>query len=162
VAQFGSCIGRQFSRELLAAVLSLDEHVLSDALRQLEDAGLLLRSGTPADLSYTFKHTLVCDAAYDSLLKTQRKFIHASIAAELRKSGDGVASAPETLARHYTAAGDSAQAAAFWLRAAEHAGARYANEEAIAHCRNGLLAVAELPQGGERAQLELALRISLA
>jgi class 3 adenylate cyclase/tetratricopeptide (TPR) repeat protein len=162
VAQVGACIGRQFSRELLASVLALDEATLSAALRQLEASGLLLRTGTPKSVSYAFKHALVQDVAYNSLLKGRRKHFHARIAAFLSESIDVVASAPEVLAHHYMEAGNFEQAASYWCQAAERAGARYANPEAIAHCRRGLAALYHLPRGTEHTSMELVLRISLA
>ena len=162
VAQVGACIGRQFARELLASVLTLDEQALNDALGQLEDAGLLFRTGAPKSVSYTFKHALVQDAAYNSLLKGARKLIHARVADALANSRDAVAAAPEMLARHYAEAGKFEQAASCWRLAAERAGAHYANAEAIAHCRSGLAAVSHLSPGAGRTNLELALRIGLA
>ena len=95
VAQVGACIGRRFSRELLAAALPLDETTLNAALRHLETAGLLFRTGTAKSVSYAFKHALVQDTAYNSLLKSKRKHFHAHIAEFLSKSGDVVASAPK-------------------------------------------------------------------
>jgi tetratricopeptide (TPR) repeat protein len=172
VAQVGACIGRQFSRELLADVLALDETALDDAaldetalnaaLSQWEAAGLLFRTGTSRNVSYAFKHALVQDAAYNSLLKSMRKHIHARIADRLSNSGDVAASAPEVLAHHYMEAGKFEQAATFWCRAAERAVARYANAEASAHCREGLIALSFVPSGPERIGMELALRIGLA
>ena len=162
VAQVGACIGRQFSHELLAAVLTLDSATLDAALHQLETAGLLFRSGTANNASYTFKHALIRDAAYGSLLKSGRKFIHARIAKALAKSGDLAASAPEELAHHYMEAGNFQKAAFYWCQAAERAGARYASAEAIAHCRDGLTALSHLPDGTERTSMELVLRIGLA
>jgi class 3 adenylate cyclase/tetratricopeptide (TPR) repeat protein len=160
VAQVGACIGRQFSCELLAAVLALDEATLSAALRQLEAAGLLFRISTPKSVTYAFKHALVQDVAYNSLLKSRRKHFHARVAESLSQSV--VASAPEVLAHHYMEAGRFQQAASYWCQAAECAGARYANPEAIAHCRKGLTALSHLPRGTERTSMELVLRIGLA
>jgi class 3 adenylate cyclase/tetratricopeptide (TPR) repeat protein len=162
VAQVGACIGRRFPRDLLAAVLALDETTLSAALRQLETAGLLFRTGTPKSVSYAFKHALVQDAAYNSLLKSRRKHFHARIADHLSKSRDAIASAPEVLAHHCMEAGEFERAAAYWSKAAERAGTHYANQEAIAHCRNGLLALSHLPRSRDRTRMELALRIKLA
>jgi len=162
VAQVGACIGRQFSRELLASVLTLDENAMSDALHQLEDAGLLFRAGTPMEVSYTFKHALIQDAAYNSLLKGGRKAIHARIAEALHNSSELSASAPEVLAHHYMEAGEFERAASYWCMAAERAGARYANAEAIAHCGNGLTALSLAPRSAESRGLEIALRINLA
>lgn len=162
VAQVGACIGRHFAREMVAAVLALDETLLNATLRQLEAAGLLFRTGTPKKIGYAFKHALVRDAAYDSLLKSRRKHFHVLIAEFLSKSGDVVASSSEVLAHHYMEAGDFARAASHWSEAAARAGARYANREAIAHCRKGLTALSNLPRNPERTSVELALRICLA
>jgi class 3 adenylate cyclase/tetratricopeptide (TPR) repeat protein len=162
VAQVGACIGRQFSLDLLAAVLARDESTLSATLHQLEAAGLLFRIGTPKSISYAFKHALVQDAAYDSLLKSRRKQFHARIAEVLAASGDVVAAAPEVLAHHLTEAGEFEQAASYWNEAAKRAGARYANQEAMAHCAKGLAALSHLPRGSARTRMELALRIALA
>ena len=162
VAQVGACIGRQFSHELLAAVSSLAGGALDDALRQLADAELVFRSGTPPSASYTFKHALVQDVAYNSLLKAKRRAFHGRIAeALLRDFGDIAASAPETLAHHYTEAAVFDQASRYWRLAAERASARFANAEAIAQSRKGLAALADVPPGPERVDLELDLRMGL-
>jgi tetratricopeptide (TPR) repeat protein len=131
-------------------------------MRQLEQAGLLFRSEAPDGTTYTFKHALVRDAAYHSMLKSGRKLIHARIAEALRKSPDILASAPETLAHHCMEAEDFEQAGAYWCQAAERAGARYANAEAMAHCRKGLAALLHVPPSSERTRMELGLRIALA
>jgi class 3 adenylate cyclase/tetratricopeptide (TPR) repeat protein len=161
VAQVGACIGRQFSRDLLAKVLALDAEALNAALAQLEAAGLLLGTGGPASATYAFKHAMVQEVAYNSLLRSRRKHFHAAIAAALAKSADA-GSAPEVLAHHYMEAGEFERAAACWSQAAERAGARYANLEAIAHCRKGLAALAHLPRDRKRTDVELALRVGLA
>ena len=121
-----------------------------------------MRSGTSKSVSYAFKHALVQDAAYNSLLRGARKLIHGRVAEALANSADTVASAPEMLARHYMEAGKFEAAASCWRLAAERAGARYANAEAMAHCRNGLAAISRLSPSAERARIELALRIGLA
>lgn len=162
VAQVGACIGRQFSRDLLSAVLALDQTTVNAALQQLEAAGLLFRSGTAKNVSYTFKHALVRDVAYNNLLKSKRKHYHARIAEFFSKQGEEAALSPEVLAYHYMEAANFEQAAAHWCEAAESAGARYANSEAIAHCRKGLAALSQLPRGAKRAEMELGLRIALA
>jgi class 3 adenylate cyclase/tetratricopeptide (TPR) repeat protein len=162
VAQVGACIGRHFAPEMVAAVLALDQALLNTTLRQLEAAGLVFRTGTPKNVSYAFKHALVRDAAYNSLLKSRRKHFHAQIAEFLFKSGHVVASTPEVLAHHYMEAGEFKRAASHWCEAADRAGARYANREAIAHCRKGLTALSHLSRGPERTRMELACRIGLA
>jgi class 3 adenylate cyclase/tetratricopeptide (TPR) repeat protein len=162
VAQVGACIGRHFAREIVTAVLPLDETLLDATLGQLEAAGLLFRTNTPKKGSYAFKHALVRDAAYNSLLKKARRDFHASIAEFLSKSGDVVTSTAEVLAHHYMEAGEFARAASHWCKAAERAEARYANREAIAHCRKGLTALSHLARSPEHTSLELDLRIRLA
>jgi class 3 adenylate cyclase/tetratricopeptide (TPR) repeat protein len=162
VAQIGACIGRQFSRELLAAVSPLDGKALDDALRQLLDAELVFPTSMSPGASYTFKHALVQDAAYNSLLRAARQAIHGRIAgALLREFTDVAESAPEMLAHHYTEAAVYERAAPYWRVAAERASARFANAESIAHARNGLAAVGRLPPSAERVDLELALRMVL-
>ncbi len=162
VAQVGACIGRLFSRDLLAAVLASEESTLDAALRQLEASGLLFRTGPSRSASYAFKHALVRDAAYESLLKSKRKQYHAQIAEVLAESGDVVSAAPEVLAYHTMEAGEFERAAGHWYEAAKRAGARYANQEAMAHCAKGLAALSQLPRNSGRTRLELALRITLA
>ena len=106
VAQAGACIGRLFHHRLLAALFDRDSAGLEQAMRQLESSGLVFRSGVPPEATYTFKHALVQDTAYQSLLKSRRQKLHAAIAAKLESGFPEIASAePETLAHHYTAAG---------------------------------------------------------
>ncbi len=162
VAQVGACIGREFSLDLLATVLGVEKATLAAALGQLEDAGLLVCTRSQNNINYTFKHALIQDAAYGSLLKGRRKLIHARIADTLRGSWDIAGTAPEMLARHYTEAANFKEAATYWRLAAERYGARYANAEAIEHCRNGLAALSHIPDGTNRTNMELAFRIALA
>jgi class 3 adenylate cyclase/tetratricopeptide (TPR) repeat protein len=162
VAQVGACIGRQFSRELLAVVLTLDEAKVETALQQLETAGLLFRTGSAKRATYAFKHAMVRDVAYNNLLKSKRKHYHARIAEYLATQDEDATLSPEVLAYHYMEAGKFDEAATYWCDAAQRAGARYANSEAIAHCRKGLAALSYLPRGPKRADMELGLRIGLA
>jgi class 3 adenylate cyclase/tetratricopeptide (TPR) repeat protein len=162
VAQIGACIGRQFSRELLAAVSPLDASALDDALGQLVNAELVFRAGTGLRSSYTFKHALVQDAAYSSLLKTTRQAIHARIAESLLAGFADVAeAAPETLAHHYMEAAVLEKAAEYSRLAAERASARFANAEATVYARKGLTALASVAPSAQHVDLQLALRMSL-
>ncbi len=162
VAQAGAVIGREFTLELLAAVAGLDPAPLGEALRRLEAAGLVHARGTDVDRSYVFKHALIQDAAYESLLKSDRRRLHAAIAQALETHfADKTVTEPEVLARHYTEAERHAQAADYWRRAGRRASERYANVEAIGHFQHGLAAAAGLPAGAERTALELGLRIDL-
>src|SRR5262249_38696907 len=159
VAQVGACIGRSFTRDVLAAVLELDERALSMTLKQLEAAELVFRDD---NRSYAFKHALVRDAAYDSLLKSKRKQFHARIAEVLSKSGNVHDAPPEVLAHHFMEAGEVERAADHWFQAANYAGVRYANHEAMAHCTKALAALAHLSPSPERTKMELGARIILA
>ncbi len=162
VAQIGAVIGREFSHELLAAVAGLSEAALSRGLGDLVGAGLAFRRGTPPDAVYSFKHALVQDAAYVSLLRGTRQELHARIAKALEtRIPERVVAEPEVLAHHFTQAGLTAQAVDYWLGAGEHAAGRSANAEAVAHLRRGLDLVAALPPGSDRARRELALRLAI-
>ncbi len=166
VAQLGAAIGRQFSYELLAAVsktaASVDSRALRRNLGRLVDAGLLLVEHSPRGETYTFKHALIQDAAYGSLLRTTRQQYHQHIAQTLTEHFPAmVETAPELLAHHYTQASMVAEAVPCWLRAGEHALHASANPEAIAHLTTGLDLLADLPAGPERAGLELQFRLTL-
>src|SRR5207344_3199209 len=125
IAQIGACIGREFSYELLACISTLSTEQLDASLRKLTEAGLVYRRGTPPDATYTFKHALVQDAAYDSLLKSKRAQLHAQIAQVLEKDfSDTVANEPELLAHHHTQAASLAAAIPLWCKAGELALAR--------------------------------------
>ena len=148
-----------FKHDWLVAVTGLDGIHLENALRQLEKSELIFRRGVPPEATYAFKHALVRDAAYQSLLKSRRQQIHAKIASTLEAGFSETAEAePETLATHYTAAGLAAPAAAYWLKAGQRALKRSANLEAAAHLAKGLEAVALLAESEERARLELSLQ----
>ena len=162
VAQIGACIGREFSYELLAAVSPLNGKKLDEALEQLTGSGLLFRRGAPPAATYTFKHALVQDAAYESLLKSKRTQLHIQIAQTLERDfSERVANEPETLAHHYMEATRFEQAAVYWRLAAQRASGRFANAEAIAHARKGLAALALVSPAVDRTDAELALRLSL-
>jgi len=158
VAQIGACIGREFSDELLALVSPLPRAELDKALVQLVAGELVFKRGAGNDAVYVFKHALVQDAAYDSLLKSKRVELHVRIARALEERFPHTAAAePELLAHHYTEAGKSDQAVPYWLRAGQHAFARTAITEAIADLDMGLAQVAQLSEP-LRDILELELR----
>ena len=122
IAQIGAAIGREFSYELLAAVAPTPKTDLDRALDQLTDSGLAFRRGPPPEATYTFKHALVQDAAYDSLLKSRRQALHATIARVLAEDfPQTTVTEPELLAHHLTAAGQAAAAIPL-LAAGGHAG----------------------------------------
>ncbi len=159
LAQIGACIGREFSYELLAKIAPLRGAALDEALEQLTDAGLLFVRGTPPGATYTFKHALVQDAAYDSLLKSKRAQLHAKIARLLETEfTDQVKTAPEILAHHYTHAGNTAAAIPLWRNAGLLAAGRVALREAIGHFQKALALIESLPPSPERDLLELSVR----
>ena len=159
LAQIGACIGREFSYELLARVSMLSGGPLEEALEKLVDAGLVIPRDTPPDATYTFKHALVQDVAYESLLRSNRSELHARIADVLvTEFADRVASQPELLAHHHTQAGDVAAAIPLWRHAGTLAVERVALQEAVAHFQKGLELIGQLPPSPERDGLELTIR----
>jgi class 3 adenylate cyclase/tetratricopeptide (TPR) repeat protein len=162
IAQIGAAIGREFSYELIAAVAPMPQAQLDDALAQLSQSGLAFRRGTPPDAVYTFKHALVQDAAYDSLLKSRRQELHGKIARVIETRFPNVKSTePEVLAHHLTEAGVPEAAIPLWQVAGELALRRMALTEAIAHLNQGLELVSTLPSSSERDASELGLRTRL-
>jgi class 3 adenylate cyclase/predicted ATPase len=162
VAQIGAVIGRQFSHELISKVALTPRRRLEDALDQLVAAELVYRRGTPPDAEYTFKHALVQDAAYSTLLRGRRQQLHARIAEILDADfSERVLNEPHVLARHYSEAGLPASAVGYWEKAGVRAAKRSANKEAVAHLRKGLELVAGLPAGADRDARERHLLLAL-
>jgi predicted ATPase len=159
VAQMGAVLGREFAYDMLQAIAGIDEPRLRDGLGRLVEAELLYQRGRPPRSRYIFKHALIQDAAYQSLLRRTRQQYHRQVA-ELLESDfvDTVESSPELVAHHYTEAGLPAQAVTYWYRAGERAVQRTANEEAIGHLTAALAQLAQLPETQERARRELALQ----
>src|SRR5207253_1310041 len=140
-----------FSFELLAAVCACDEAGLQQELRRLMQAELVYRKGFGAQARYLFKHALVRDAAYESLLKRERQQIHRRIAETLAsRFPDTAETTPEILAHHYTEAGLTEPAIDFWLRAGGLASRRLASLEAISHLDRALRLLQSLPESPER------------
>ena len=163
IAQIGACIGREFSYALIAAVAPEDISDLDHALTSLIDAELLYRRGRPPDASYSFKHALVQDTAYQSLLKSRRQSIHGRIADALQEQFSEIVEAkPEVLAHHYTQAGLSDIAIPYWQQAGERAVQRSTDLEAIGHFTTALKVLQSLPDSLERRQQELNLQVALA
>jgi class 3 adenylate cyclase/tetratricopeptide (TPR) repeat protein len=161
VAQIGAVIGREFAYELIELVAQRDERELQAALGQLSAAELLFCRGAAPHSSYLFKHALVQDAAYSTLLRGRRQELHAQAAAALDVHfSDLVEREPELLAHHLTAAGDTGRAIDQWLKAGRHAAARFAHMEAIRHFERGLEAVAVLPEGLIRDGCEIELQLA--
>jgi class 3 adenylate cyclase/tetratricopeptide (TPR) repeat protein len=162
VAQIGAALGRQFSHELIAAVAPMPSRELDDALAQLVGAELIYRRGTPPGAEYTFKHALVQDAAYDTLLRSRRQQLHAHIAATLEDQfPEIVAAQPGLLAHHCQEAGLMEKAIDYWLAAGRQAWERSMLAEAVALLRRGLALVPGLPDGDWRREREFDLQIAL-
>ena len=159
VAQIGAALGRSFSHELISAVAGMPEQQLDDALRQLVRAELVFQRGAPPDAEYTFKHALVQDAAYGTLLRARRQELHGRIATTLEERfPETVDQQPELLAHHCAQAGRIDKATGYWGRAGRQSLSRSAMVEAVAQVRKGLDFLARLPEGPDRWQQELDLQ----
>ena len=162
VAQIGAALGRQFSHALISAVAHMPRPQLDDALAQLEQAELIFRRGTPPDAVYTFKHALVQDAAYGTLLRARRRQLHGRIAATLEREFPEIAETrPERLAQHCSEGGMVEKAIGYCLKAGQKAIGRGTMIEAVAQLWKGLDILAGLPDGAARQQQELELQIAL-
>src|SRR5262249_23575700 len=139
-----------------------DERLLQKGLQQLVDTELIYQRGTPPQSVYIFKHALIQDTAYQSLLKSKRQHLHRQIAQVLEDHFSEIKDTqPELLAHHYTEAGLISQAIPYWQQAGQHAMARSAYVEAINHLTKGLEVLKTLPDTSERARQELALQLTL-
>ena len=162
VAQLGAVLGREFAYELLQAIAPQDEDTLQAGLAQLVAAELLYQRGRPPRARYIFKHALIQDAAYASLLKSTRQQVHQQIAQVFEARFPAlVETQPELVAQHYTAAGCTEQAVVYWQRAGQHASDRSAHLEAISHLTTGIELLTTLPETPERTQHALTLHIAL-
>ncbi len=162
IAQIGAVMGREFRHELIAEVVPLTQAQLDTALQQLTDAGLAFRRGTPPTATYTFKHALLQDAAYDSLLKSRRQALHGRIARVIEARFPGMKDTePELIAHHYTAAAMNAVAIPFWHKASTNAMDRVALVDALAHGARGLALIDAVSDPTDRARQELGLQLVL-
>jgi tetratricopeptide (TPR) repeat protein len=162
VAQIGAAIGREFSRELIAAVSDLDSTDLEAALDRLTVSGLTARRGVPPDATYSFKHALVQDAAYATLLRTRRRALHGSIAKILVERFAAMAeSLPELVAHHYTEAGFAHEAVGYWRTAGQLASARSASREAISSFERALTLLDAMPESAFTLEQGFEIRLEL-
>jgi class 3 adenylate cyclase/predicted ATPase len=158
IAQIGSVIGRRFSYALLAEVTALPNSVLQPSLDRLSASELVFCRGTPPNSTYVFKHALIQDAAYESLLISKRRHLHRRIADVLQVTfPEKARNSPELVAHHYSEAGDNEPAIGFWQRAAQKAMRTSSYAEAANHLRRGLDLLEALPKGGARDSRELEL-----
>jgi class 3 adenylate cyclase/tetratricopeptide (TPR) repeat protein len=163
VAHLAATLGRVFSHDVLAAVSPLDEATLNHALDQLVEAELIYRRGTPPDAIYEFKHALVQDAAYNSLLRSKRLLLHKRIGETLEEHfPETVTTKPELLAHHFREAGLPAKAFSYAMRAGEAAAARYAPTETRARFQEALDLTHALPpsENAARAQIDAILKLA--
>jgi predicted ATPase len=162
VAQLGAVLGREFPYDMLTAISSQDEATVQDGLARLVAAELLYQRGRPPRARYTFKHALIQDAAYASLLRNTRQQVHQQVAQILEtRFPETVETQPELVAQHYTAAGCAEQAVPHWQRAGQQASDRSANLEAVSHVTTGIELLTTLPETPERTQHALTLYIAL-
>jgi class 3 adenylate cyclase/tetratricopeptide (TPR) repeat protein len=162
IAQIGAAIGREFSYSLLRTLVGRDEEALWGALDQLAQAELVFRRGEGPETIYSFKHALVRDAAYQSLLKSRRHQLHAQIARSLESRFPQIATTqPEIVAHHFTEAGLNELAIGYWLKAGKLALSRSANAEAVRHLRKGTELIQLLPPSADRDRKELDLHMAL-
>jgi tetratricopeptide (TPR) repeat protein len=162
IAQIGATLGREFDYALLQAVAPLHKDRLQQELRQLVEAELVYQSGLPPQARYLFKHALVQETAYQSLLKSRRQRLHQQVAQVLEEQfPDTVERQPELVAHHYSEAGLTAHAIPYYERAGERARQRSAHAEAISHLTKGLELLMTLPDTPERARQELPLQVAL-
>jgi class 3 adenylate cyclase/predicted ATPase len=162
VAQLGAVLGREFPYDMLMAVSSQDEATLQDGLARLVAAELLYQRGRPPRARYMFKHALIQDAAYASLLRSTRQQVHQQAAQVLEaRFSELVETQPELVAQHYTEAGCTEQAIPYWQRAGQQASDRSAQLEAISHLTTGIELLKTLPETPERTQHALTLHITL-
>jgi class 3 adenylate cyclase/tetratricopeptide (TPR) repeat protein len=163
VAQVASVIGRDFSQALLAELCDLEEGALEGALESLMDSSIVMRSHNPEGQSYSFKHGLLQEATYGTLLIRTRRQLHQQVARLLTTYHPEVAKLqPEVIARHYDEAGLADEAAEAWLSAGRYAVGRGAYREALQHLESGLLALSEMPETPQRHRLELPLQMTIA
>lgn len=164
LAQIGSVIGREFGHELLACVAGPSYQCLESDLRQLLDAGLIFKRGTLPHATYIFKHALIQDIAYESLLKKRRQELHRQIAVSIEQiQPDLSENHPEIVARHYTEAAMNEPAVKLWFAAAHLANRRFSNGESIEHATQGLALLSQLNDDGNKPiELELLLVLGSA
>ena len=162
LAQIAAVIGREFSHDLLSAASQIDEDDMQSALSLLEQADIIYRVGISPFVRFAFKHVLLRDAIYDSLLRSKRQQIHADIAAILEHDFPELAeNQPEVLAFHYQEAGNHQLAIRCWFKSGQRALAHSANVEAIANFRKALRLLNALPETPERIKQEIDIQLAL-
>ena len=161
VSQIGAVIGREFSFELMLTVSTLPARQLEQCLGELAQAEIIVEHDDAAFHRYTFKHALVRDVAYASLLRERRQVIHRRVAEAMEEEAAGDSSEPQLVAWHFAEAAEPEKAVGYYQKAAESATGRFALAEMVNHLRNGLYQITRLPDSRERDRRELALQLTL-
>jgi class 3 adenylate cyclase/tetratricopeptide (TPR) repeat protein len=161
VAQMGSVMGREFSFETFLSAFRMPRDLAAGSLRVLVDGDVMVERGRPPNAVYSFKHALMQDAAYGSLLRERRRSLHLQVAETLEREAAGATAEPELLAYHFAEAGVADRAIDYHLKAAEQAMVRCAIAEMVSHLRRGLGLLATLPDGPATRRRELALQTAL-
>ena len=162
VAQIGSVIGGEFSYRMISAVSDISGRTLEGSLQQLSSSDIILGQGPIPDTDFTFRHALMQDAAYASLLRSKRQKLHKRVAETLiNLFPDIVAAAPQVMAHHLMEAGEWLEAISYFHRAGQRLMQRSANAEAVRHLRDGIALLEKLPEGAERTNWEFNLNLSL-
>ncbi|HEY3847230.1 MAG TPA: AAA family ATPase [Acetobacteraceae bacterium] len=161
VAQMGSVMGREFSFESFLSAFRLPRDLAAGSLRVLVDGDVMVERGRPPNAVYSFKHALMQDAAYGSLLRDRRRSLHLQVAETLERDAAGARTEPELLAYHFAEAGVADRAIDYHLKAAEQAMTRCAIAEMVSHLRRGLGLLSGLPDGPATRRRELALQTAL-
>jgi class 3 adenylate cyclase/tetratricopeptide (TPR) repeat protein len=162
-ANIGAVIGRRFDFDLMSAVAAKPDAELRAELRQLSRAGLLSQSGVPPNSSYLFRHALIRDAAYDSMLRADRQALHSRIGEALvARFPDQVKAEPEIVAYHLSRGKNEIESVPYWEKAGQLAASRAAHSDAAARYRGGLEIIGRQTEGLKRAQAELPLLVHLA
>ncbi len=162
IGQLGAALGREFSYDLIHAIAPLSQEALDEQLDRLVGSELIFLRGTPPNAIYTFKHALIQDAAYSTLLRANRQRLHARIARTLEQHfPERVAREPELLAHHFAEGHQIEHALGYMLKAGARAIERSANVEAIRHLTRGLVALSSLPESTSRDRLELAFQTAI-
>jgi predicted ATPase len=162
VAQIGAVIGTTFPYDLLERVCKIEPQWLAEQIKKLIAAGLIYKRGGSSGAVYVFKHAMVHDAAYSTILKSDRQQIHVSTARAIIDAFPAVAeSQPELVAHHFTKAQLYADAVDWWLKAGKLAGTRFAGREAISHLKNGLRLLNWIAPNAGRDKLEYKLQLAI-
>jgi class 3 adenylate cyclase/predicted ATPase/energy-coupling factor transporter ATP-binding protein EcfA2 len=162
IAQYGAAIGREFSYRIIARLVDLDQAELTTSLSKLTGSGLLFQRGSPPDSVFIFKHALIQNIAYESLLREKRRELHLQISDVIKADAkDSSETEPEVLAHHLTEAGKTADAVPYWLDAAQRAASASAYTEAEELCKIAIRLTKELPETPQRQAIELKLLLLL-